>query len=210
LKFQIPSLKETVFRMAASYTPAGVDRWLEPPCLLPYYHMVSDDRVPHVSPLYRFRTVKEFKADLDCLLRGRKAISASDFIDSIQATGLPPRRSCLLSFDDGFREMHDIVAPILKEKGAAAIFFLTSSTVDNPTLCLHQKISLLLDSSEKGHRFPLSEVNQVLVKHGMADLSRASDLAKIPWRQRAAVDELGEICGVDTRRNINRTLHRNK
>ncbi len=192
------SSKEFAFRVAAKCMPASVNRRLEQDCLLPYYHMVSDEHVPHVSPLYRFRTVKEFKADVDCLLRSRKPVSVAEFIDSVQNTGAPPPRACLLSFDDGFREMHNIVAPILQAKGAPAIFFLTSATVDNHALCHHQKISLLLDKAQREHaRFPLVKIKQSLAEGGITGVENPNDLTKIPWKYRTTLDQLGTICGVD-------------
>ena len=37
--------------------------------VVPHWHVVSDLELPHVSGLYRFRNIREFKADLEFLLR---------------------------------------------------------------------------------------------------------------------------------------------
>src|SRR6202142_4374223 len=80
--------------------------------VVPFYHMVSDAHVPHVSNLYRFRSVTEFKADVEYLARQFTPVSLQDIVDALNGTrSLPP--SCFhLTFDDGSREMHEIVAPI--------------------------------------------------------------------------------------------------
>src|SRR4030095_5336605 len=38
------------------------------PLVIPYYHMVSDEAVPHVKKLYRYRNIREFTRDLDFFL----------------------------------------------------------------------------------------------------------------------------------------------
>jgi peptidoglycan/xylan/chitin deacetylase (PgdA/CDA1 family) len=167
-------------------------------CLLPYYHMVSDAPVPHVSPLYRFRSIREFKADLDYFLHGRTALSLGEFMECTREYGGPPAKSFLLTFDDGFREMHDIVAPILKAKGVPAVFFLTSATMDNRQLCHHQKIALLLsERSRPGGRFPEAEVLRRLEAAGVTGPDPVITLKSIKWSQRAVLEELGPLCGVD-------------
>jgi len=189
-------MKDWMSRLAAIVPDAF---WGAPEaCLLPYYHMVSDAPVPHVSPLYRFRSVAEFTADLDYFLRHREALTLGGFIDAVRETGAPPPKSFLLTFDDGFREMHDIVAPILKAKGVPAVFFLTSSTLDNQQLCHHQKIALLLHERDRaGGRFPEAEVLRRLHAKGIAGDDVVLALKSIPWRHRAVLDDLGPLCGVD-------------
>lgn len=189
-------IKDLLSRLAARM-PASL--WGRPEdCLLPYYHMVSDAPVPHVSPLYRFRSVAEFSADLDYFLRHRTAVSLGEFMECVEEYGTPPEKSFLLTFDDGFREMHDIVAPILKAKGVPAVFFLTSATLDNRQLCHHQKIALLLhERGRAGSRFPDAEVLRRLAAVGVTGPDPVTTLKSIKWSQRAILDELGPLCGVD-------------
>lgn len=189
-------MKDWLFRLAAQLPFAMLGEADD--CCLPYYHMVSDTPVPHVSPLYQFRDVAGFKADIDYFLQGRKALSLKEFLDSIRETGLPPKNSFLLTFDDGFREMHDIVTPILKAKGVPAVFFLTSATVDNHQLCHHQEISLLLHArSEAPDRFPDAEVLRRLQAIGLPGDDVVESLKSIPWAQRDVLKDLGPLCGVD-------------
>ena len=119
------------------------------PVILPYYHMVSDESLPHVRPLYQYKNISQFKQDLDFLLTHFKPVSLQDLLNSLGGKTTLPPRSFLLSFDDGFREMAEVVAPILKAKGVPAVFFLNSAFVDNHELCFQQKIALLVDRLEK-------------------------------------------------------------
>jgi peptidoglycan/xylan/chitin deacetylase (PgdA/CDA1 family) len=191
-------MKNALFR-AAGHVSGSVWNWLsDNACLLPYYHMVSDEPVPHVSPLYPFRSVAEFRSDLDCLLRGRRALSLGQFLSAVCVDGSPPRRSFLLTFDDGFREMHDIVTPILREKGVPAVFFIPTSTLDNADLCHHQKIALLLQKMDTmGARFPDGEVRRLLGTAAIPFPSTRAALSAVPWRSRSVLDGAAAACGVD-------------
>src|ERR1700722_6844348 len=59
---------------------------------VPYYHMVSDDEVPHVRHLYRFRSVREFVADLDFLLRHYAPVSLQQIVTHLDGGGSLPKR----------------------------------------------------------------------------------------------------------------------
>ena len=192
-------MKDAVFSIVGRLPDTWFDALGSERCLLPYYHMVSDEKVPHVHPLYRYRSVAGFTADLDCLLQRRRAVSLSEFLDSVRTDGAPPPRSVLLTFDDGFREMHDVVWPILRAKGAPAVFFLNSATLDNLEMCHHQKIALLLSRrAETPDHFPDAEVLRLIATNGIsvpADVELA--LKSIPWSERRVLDELAPLCGLD-------------
>ena len=73
-------IKETVSSVLGRLPEAWLDAVSSERCLLPYYHLVSDEDVPHVRPLYRYRSIREFKADLDCFLRRRRAVIDRDIL----------------------------------------------------------------------------------------------------------------------------------
>src|ERR1700739_1341323 len=47
------------------------------------------------------------------------------------------------------REVYDIIAPILRNKGVPAIFFLNSATIDNRQLMWRHQVSLLIERSKQ-------------------------------------------------------------
>lgn len=121
------------------YPPAGV--------LFPYAHIVSDIAPLHVRHLYAVPSVTKFKSDIDFLCRRYRALQLSDLEGIAQYRDKRPARSFVLSFDDGMREVYEIIAPILREKGIPALFFLNSSTIDNKQLMWRHKVSLLIERS---------------------------------------------------------------
>jgi peptidoglycan/xylan/chitin deacetylase (PgdA/CDA1 family) len=111
--------------------------------LLPVYHTVSDIKLPHIAHLYRVKTVREFEADLDFLLKKYEPIDYFEFRKRIDNKNDKP--SFLLSFDDGLSEFYDIIAPVLWRKGVPAINFINSDFVDNKALFFRYKVSVLID-----------------------------------------------------------------
>ena len=109
--------------------------------LIPYYHMISGRELLHIKNLYPYKNEKEFTADLDFLLRHFRPVTLWDVIASTRGGGPLPSRSFLLTFDDGFREMADVVAPILLRKGVPAVFFVGQ--------CFHRQQVPLLRSQEE-------------------------------------------------------------
>jgi len=113
--------------------------------LLPYHHIVSNKSLPHIKHLYSYKTDALFIKDLDFLLKHYNPISVSELIVSVREERKLPSRSFLLSFDDGFREINETIAPILEKKGVPAIFFINPAFIDNKELFYRCKISLLID-----------------------------------------------------------------
>jgi peptidoglycan/xylan/chitin deacetylase (PgdA/CDA1 family) len=116
---------------------------------LPFYHIVSDEDVPHVKHLYPVRTVKQFETDLEFLLKYYHPVGIEELIQWANNGRQISKNSFFLSFDDGLREMHDVVALILERKGIPAAFFVNSAFVDNKDLFFRYKASLLIDTMLK-------------------------------------------------------------
>lgn len=117
----------------------------------PFYHTVSDMPLPHLKYLYPIKSIKQFKNDLDYLLK---------YFDPIGLVGLQeyliqhrrlPENKFFLSFDDGFAECATIIAPILKAKGIPATFFINTAFVDNKDLMYRCKASLVFHQYKKKH-----------------------------------------------------------
>ena len=66
-------------------------------------------------------------------------------VDSVKNNTILPKNSFMITFDDGFRELYDIVAPILQEKKLTATIFLTRNYLDNAELGYDNKKSLILE-----------------------------------------------------------------
>lgn len=176
--------------------------------VVPYYHMVSDVRVPHVSHLYQFRTIAEFTADVEFFLRHFEPVTLSDIVDALKGTR-PLSRPCFhLTFDDGFKEMHDIVAPILQHIGVPATFFLTTAFLDGGGLAHHNALSVLLDRVQSRHsRLGAASVRLESLlpppKNGCTTLRER--VLSIRYAQNSLVRSLAEILDVDLDQYVRET-----
>ena len=91
--------------------------------ILPVYHGISDEEMPHIKHLYTVKGVKAFVNDLDFLLKYYTPIGYNEFRKLACTREQPAKPSFLLSFDDGLREFHDIIAPILLKKRNSRCLF---------------------------------------------------------------------------------------
>lgn len=160
--------------------------------LLPYQHLVSDKDVPHIKHLYPFKGTRAFEQDLDYLLKYFVPVTLQDVIASLN-TGEPlPERSFLLTFDDGLREVPEIIVPLLIKKGVPAAFFLNSAFLDNKVLYYKFKVSLILESLIKGNHS--AAVLEKLARLVGAD--PISGVKKIRYNNRHLAEEAGVVLGL--------------
>ena len=166
--------------------------------LCAYYHIVSDEDVPHVRHLYRFRSVKEFTSDLDELCRRFRVISLHELLNHVRSARPVPRNSLLLTFDDGFREVIDVIAPILRKKGAPATFFIIADCLDNKGMAHHNRISLLVEHLGRMKSRTLEkQVREILSGSSAGPESLESLMVAIDYRRRDLVDAIAELLNYD-------------
>jgi hypothetical protein len=84
----------------------------------------------------------EFEKELDQLLRWFEPVKLTDFLEHPGRRRARPRM--VLTFDDGLKECHRYIAPMLKAKGIPATFFLNNRFIDNRALFFRYKASLLV------------------------------------------------------------------
>ncbi len=177
--------------------------------VVPYYHMVSDTRVPHVSHLYRFRTIAEFTSDLEFLLRRFKPVTLSDIVDALNGTRALGRSCFHLTFDDGFREMHEIVMPILQRTGVPATFFLNTAFLDGGGLAHHNALSVLLDRFQSRQarldRASLRRMESLLPAARSDCATLRARVLSIRYAQKSLVRSLAEILDLDLDQYVRET-----
>src|SRR5688500_17357750 len=86
------------------------------------YHGFGD-RSRDEDPQNLFVTADSFEAQLRSLLRrGRRPLSHDGFVDGLDR-GHWPRRSFLVTIDDGYVSTLEVAAPILARLGVPAVLF---------------------------------------------------------------------------------------
>lgn len=192
-------LKHEAFSHIASLIPVTI--WHEitrTKIIIPRWHVTSDSALPHIEGIYKFRKPMLFKKDLDFLLKYYEPISLGELIKSLDFNNEFKSRRFLATFDDGFREIYDVIAPILYKLGVPAIFFLTTSAIDNQMLTYDQKKSLIIWKiiNLKDPQV-LSEVHKIFIRRGILNNDIISIIKTISYYEQSILDDIATLIGVD-------------
>jgi peptidoglycan/xylan/chitin deacetylase (PgdA/CDA1 family) len=166
----------------------------------PCYHLACDGPLPpHLRHLYSCRSSKTFEADLDFLLNWGVPLSL-DQLERISChEESMPTRAFFVSFDDGLREVAELVAPICLRKGVPMTMFLNSAFLDNQELCYRHKVSLLIEQLPLMSPATDQKIRDLFGSIGMMLPGRPLKewLLGVSWSQRAVLDELANLLDVD-------------
>lgn len=110
------------------------------PVFLPFYHVVSNEKLPHILN-YNFRNTAQFERELDFYLKYFKPVGLNELVNGDYSDN-----AFHLSFDDGLRECAEVIAPVLLRKGIPATFFVNPGFVDNKALFHKYRASVVLTS----------------------------------------------------------------
>lgn len=182
-----------------SWVPLGIwHRLTQVRLVVPHWHLASDQEVEHVSGLYKYRDIRQFRSDLEFFVRHYTPVSLQDVIGHLEGSGRLPERCFLATFDDGLREIHEVVAPILHAWGIPAVFFLVTSVVDNYVLATPHKKSLLLRAlqSRRGTASEL-EAARILCLAGAKGADVPAQIRGIYHSKRRVLEDLAPILDCD-------------
>jgi peptidoglycan/xylan/chitin deacetylase (PgdA/CDA1 family) len=165
--------------------------------LLPFYHTVSDRDLLHIKHLYPITSVKRFNEDLDFFQKTFKPVSHKYLLESVENKSLRKEKTFFLSFDDGLREFHDVVAPILKNRGIPACCFVNSGFVDNKDMFFRMKASILIEKILKKD-LTLGQKNFIVEIFEQNELKyqKATDLLKINDANKHILDTLAPVLDI--------------
>ncbi len=166
--------------------------------IFPFYHIVSNENVQHVKHLYPVKSIAAFTQDLEFLLQHFKPLHIDDYCSG---NFNKSEKYFVLSFDDGLREMAEVVKPILLAKGIPALFFLNSDFIDNKALFFRYKVSLLIDS------VPQKELSQNIATHlplqKVKIANPATYLLQLTWNDTALIDAIAVTSNVNFTNYLN-------
>ena len=167
--------------------------------LIPYYHMVSDEDVLHIKHLYPHKNIKQFTEDLDFILKKFSPVGLNDVLQCFHHKKALPPKALHLTFDDGFREIHDIIAPILFRKGIPATFFVSSGFTDNKILCHQHKASLLVEQIlKKDYSSNIKNgINNILTGNNPEFRDVATGILSVKYRDKSLIDQIADLMNVN-------------
>jgi peptidoglycan/xylan/chitin deacetylase (PgdA/CDA1 family) len=89
------------------------------------YHRISDTLAPGYDPEVVDAPAAAFESQVKLLQRYFTLIDTRD-LDAWRAGGRLPPNPAMITFDDGYRDNHDVVLPILRRLGGKAVFFVAT------------------------------------------------------------------------------------
>ena len=164
------------------------EKWLfrrEAPPFLPFYHVVSNEKLPHILN-YPYRSVKQFEKELDFFLKYFEPVSLKELFPAPKRT----RKIFHLTFDDGLKECAEIVAPLLLRKGIPATFFVNTNFVDNRQLFHKYKASLIY--TEMLRKFHV-KANNLLKNEGLT----GKNILRAEQSQTELLNEVATLMQID-------------
>ena len=176
---------------------------VEPHLLLPVYHTVSDDELPHINQLYTVKNTKDFIDDLDFLLKHYEPIDFPMLITLSRSGERPKKNYFYLTFDDGLREFKDVIAPILIQKGISGGCFLNNYFIDNEDLFYRYKASLLINKIKQlGNDLLRKQVGAILQHHNYSENGIQTRILNIPYASRHRLDDIATLLDIDFRKYL--------
>ncbi len=154
--------------------------------ILPAYHSISDHKLPHLQHLYSIRNTDLFLNDIDFLLSYYKPIDLDAVSEMTNFNNSSIEKCFHLTFDDGLKEVYEVVYPLLKSRGIPATFFLNTDFIDNKDLFYRMKASLIvsqIESSNKeffeidGEKHHIQQLIQSVLKLGYKDVDEFEKFA---------------------------------
>lgn len=162
--------------------------------LIPYYHVVSDEKLPHIIHLHPYKGLKLFLQDIDFFARHFNMIGLDDLLGHVYKGRELKKNSFILTFDDGYVECYSVIAPVLIRKGIPAIFFVCSDFVNNKGLSYRNKASLLIDRLLEYKGRMITE--PVIPEHFSLD-DKINFIKNISYKERFKLDDLAAMNGID-------------
>ena len=191
--------KEKIIKGVFTKVPFSIfEKMALPDLSIFYYHMISDDDVLHLKYLYGYKNSQQFEDDIDFIAKYFNPLSLYDLIDFVRNKEPLPPRSFLLTFDDGFKEMSEVVAPILIRKGVPATFFVCSAFIDNQNMYFKHKASVIVNSliTEKSLE-KQKKIRTILDNYGIKHVDDQSAILSITYPAQKILDEIASVLDIE-------------
>ena len=136
-------LNSNALRLKQCFLPQSV--------LILYYHSISPDRKSQASYITTGITIETdyFREQMRTLKRDYHPITLDEMYEWVQGRIQIPRRSVVVTFDDGFEDNYQYAAPIMEEFGMRGTFYLTTRCVERQTLPWFCKILYLFGKAKE-------------------------------------------------------------
>ncbi len=163
--------------------------------MIPVYHVVSDEGLPHARHIINYKSASDFEKDLDFMLKKFDFVDWKFFKKNYNTKGKKPY--ALLTFDDGLIEFKDVVMPILLRKGIYAINFINPPFIGNADMMFRMKASLLIEQINKANYTLPKSVATLLGLKENSKIEASSKIKAINYNHQNLLTELSKLIEYD-------------
>jgi peptidoglycan/xylan/chitin deacetylase (PgdA/CDA1 family) len=97
--------------------------------VLVYHSVASGEANPFMAPA-------AFASQMDMIASEFRVLSADEYLWHLDRGLRPPRRSVLITFDDGLENNYSVVQPIMRARGLPWVLFTTTIALERPDAAL--------------------------------------------------------------------------
>src|SRR5688572_3571598 len=115
--------------------------------IVTYHHVADQDPAYPYDPDVADATPAQFRRQMETLAKYCTPIGIDELIRAVEGAPLP-KNPVMVTFDDGYRSCHDTTLPILRAVGVRAVFFVSTSFINDRRLYWWERISLALTQSK--------------------------------------------------------------
>jgi len=166
-----------------------------------FYHVISNEPLPHIKHLYAYKSPEMFEDDLVYLLKNYTLVSYELLVAHLQhRTRLKPN-SVFLSFDDGCSECFTEVRPLLLKYGVPCTFFITTDLIGNKKMAYSSMISICIEkvmtSNEAWRQTAFARLNHSFGQSIETVQNFIKWIKHMQYSDRALIDSVCETLQVD-------------
>lgn len=128
-----PASKSLIKRsLAGSRVLRHAGRFVECAVAILMYHSVMDDPQAHAYSLGDIiHSTATFRKHMELIGRSYHPVTLDDVLLFVSGEKHLPPRAVVVTFDDGYADNAEVVAPVLERYGIPGVFYLTVDCVDN-------------------------------------------------------------------------------
>ncbi len=191
------SIRKTAFHFSKPFPFNWLKHHSGQQFIFPFFHTVSNAKIPHIQNLYPVCTEEQFRSDLNFLLSKYQPATFTDVLNFVKNGKKSSKPYFFLSFDDGFAECATVIAPILKEKGIEAAFFVNPAFIDNPDFSHRQKISLIIEKTSKANKSEIEKIQQFTATENLPFEATEQALKKLTFKDEEKINKIATVLGLN-------------
>ena len=112
-------------------------------CLIFYGHRVADDDEGYMQGL----SPTWLDDQLAYIARHYEVISLRQLVDCLVRDRTPPRKSAVITFDDGFRDNYEVAFPLFQKYGVSASIFVVTGSLTHGQLPWSQRLGYMFQNT---------------------------------------------------------------